>query len=349
MASIGIEPHECACIFCLDSDPPPIQSGCACRSDTGLAHVGCLIEKAVAQQPHRSNAVWWECQTCGQKFTGPMRTGLAEAWWLRVCDEAEESFERLAAADNLAAARSGQGQYAEAERIEREVLGVKRRVLGEEHPVTLTSAGNLAHSLSRQRKYAAAERIEREVLGVQRRVLGDEHPDTLASAGNLAGSLFGQGKHAEAERIEREVLGARRRILGEEHPDTLTSASNLAKLLWGQGKYVEAEEMLQAVLAAFRRVLGSAHPNTLATAESLESLRSRMRAKQPTKRGDKAAARKERAAASPLSPTALAEAEARAGLAEAELLAMLELEEARVDGESRGKAKGKAKGKASKR
>ena len=91
MAFAGIEPHECACIICLDADPPPIQSGCACRSDTGLAHVGCLIEKAVAQQPHRGNEVWWECQTCGQRFTGAMQTGLAEAWWSRVCDEAEES------------------------------------------------------------------------------------------------------------------------------------------------------------------------------------------------------------------------------------------------------------------
>ena len=58
MASAGIKPRECACIVCLDSDPPPIQSGCACRSDTGLAHVGCLIEKAVVQQPHRGNKVW---------------------------------------------------------------------------------------------------------------------------------------------------------------------------------------------------------------------------------------------------------------------------------------------------
>jgi hypothetical protein len=43
------------------------------------------------------------------------------------------------------------------------------------------------------------------------------------------------------------------------------------------------------------------------------------------------------------------EAEARAGAAEAELLAMLELEEAGEDGESKGKAKGKAKGNGSKR
>jgi hypothetical protein len=65
-------------------------------------------------------------------------------------------------------------------------------------------------------------------------------------------------------------------------------------------------------------VLESALPDTLATAECLESVQSEMRAKQPTKKGVKAAARKERAAAAPLSPTALAEVEARA--AEAELL-----------------------------
>jgi len=58
--SPGMEPIECVCIVCLDSDPPPIQSGCACRSDTGLAHVGCAIDKAVAQQKHRGNSVWWE-------------------------------------------------------------------------------------------------------------------------------------------------------------------------------------------------------------------------------------------------------------------------------------------------
>ena len=157
MASAGVEPHECVCIVCLDSDPPPIQSGCACRSDTGLAHVGCLIEKAVAQQPHRGDAVWWECQTCGQPFTGAMRTGLAEAWWSWVCDEAEESEERLAAAANLATSLSHQGKHAEAERIEREVLRARRRVLGEEHPSTLLCANNLASSLSDQGKHAEAE------------------------------------------------------------------------------------------------------------------------------------------------------------------------------------------------
>jgi hypothetical protein len=30
-----------ACVICLDASPPPIQSGCACRGDSGLAHIAC--------------------------------------------------------------------------------------------------------------------------------------------------------------------------------------------------------------------------------------------------------------------------------------------------------------------
>ncbi len=139
---------ELACIICLDSDPPPIQSGCGCRSDGGLAHVGCLVEKAVSQQPHRGNEVWWKCQTCGQNFTGAMRTGLGEGWWSRVREQAKESEARRCAAHNLAECRRNDGQYAQAEKINREVLGVERRILGDEHPETLASASSLAMSLS---------------------------------------------------------------------------------------------------------------------------------------------------------------------------------------------------------
>jgi hypothetical protein len=75
-----------------------------------------------------------------------------------------------------------------------------------------------------------------------------------------------------------------------------------------------------------------------------------MRAEQPIRRGGKAAAwRKERAAVSPPSPTALALAEEKARTAEAELLAMLENGEAGAAGSSKGAPKGKTTGKKGKR
>jgi hypothetical protein len=70
--------------------------------------------------------------------------------------------------------------------IYREVLVVKRRVLGPEHPDTLTTANNLAHALDNQGKHAEAATLFREAIVIQRRVLGPEHPGTLATAANLA-------------------------------------------------------------------------------------------------------------------------------------------------------------------
>ena len=208
-----------SCIICLDTSPPPIQSGCACRGDSGLAHIACLVQAAASQQARRGNgvwatAVWRQCQTCKQDYTGAMQTGLAEAWRSRVVGQAAENTELLEAENNRACSLLHQGKAVEAEPILRRLHEVRMRVQGAEHPQTLKTAGNLAASLSHQGKYADAERIEREVLGVRKRVLGAEHPDTLSGAHNLASSLSDQGKYADAERIGREVLGVQTRVLG---------------------------------------------------------------------------------------------------------------------------------------
>jgi hypothetical protein len=198
-----------SCIVCLDGDPRPIQSGCACRGDAGLAHVECRAKDAAHRMKNRGNvARWCRCGTCGQRFTGAMQLGLACAWWSTAKRLPEKNEQRLRAAQNLANAFFHQGKYADAETLFGEVLVVRRRVLGPEHPNTLETAGNLANILVRQGKYAEAETMLREVLVVQRRVLGPEHPDTLMTAGNLANSLDSRGKYAEAETIPRRACSS---------------------------------------------------------------------------------------------------------------------------------------------
>jgi hypothetical protein len=95
----------------------------------------------------------------------------------------------------------GQRKYAKAEQINREVLAVEKRVLGPEHPSTLTSAANLAASLMYQGKHAEAEQIHREVLAAGKLVLGSEHPETLASSANLAVTLFDQRKYTRGAAV----------------------------------------------------------------------------------------------------------------------------------------------------
>ena len=104
-----------ACIICLDTSPPPIQSGCACRGDSGLAHIACLVQAAASQQAQRGSEVWQQCQTCKQRYTGAMQTGLAKAWRSRVTGQAAENTERLAAEYNLAVFLLHQGKAVEAE------------------------------------------------------------------------------------------------------------------------------------------------------------------------------------------------------------------------------------------
>jgi len=142
-------------------------------------------------------------------------------------------------------------------------LATRRRLLGEEHPDTLTSINNMGGLLLAQGKLAEAEPYHREAMEKRRRVLGDDHPDTLTSINNMGSLLREQAKLAEVEPYWREAMEKRRRVLGEEHPDTLTSINNMGVLLLDQGRLAEAEPLYREAMEKSRRVLGDEHPDTL--------------------------------------------------------------------------------------
>ena len=283
----------CSCVICLDSSPAPIQSGCACRGDAGLAHVACRVKAAESQAAEKEGCVWWECQTCKQAFTGAMQLGLAEARWSKVRGRKVEDWEWQMAALMMARALGDQGRYGEAEKMYRKVLAVERRELGAEDPDTLATVIELAGTLLQRGKLAEAETMYREVLAAQQQECrwvsasqfvhaelvddtcegsdeDDDSPDdTLATTSKLANCLREQGKLVEAEGMLREVLAAQRRVLGAEGRDTLITAGFLAKCLSDRGRHAAAEKMQRELLAVQRRVLGAEHPRTLITAGDL--------------------------------------------------------------------------------
>jgi hypothetical protein len=76
------------------------------------------------------------------------------AQWARLRGAEKESNKRQCAAYNLGRSLYGdselEGKNGEAERVFREVHGIRMRVLGAEHPETLTSAAEMASCLSRE-------------------------------------------------------------------------------------------------------------------------------------------------------------------------------------------------------
>jgi tetratricopeptide (TPR) repeat protein len=156
-----------------------------------------------------------------------------------------------------------QGFATDAGRLASGSAGIRKELLGEEHPDTLTSMTNLASTYREQGRWKEAEELQVSVMEARKRVLGEEHPDTLTSMANLASTYRDQGRWKEAEELQVSVLEARKRVLGEEHPHTLTGMANLASTYWNQGRWKEAEELQVSVLEANKRVLGEEHPHTL--------------------------------------------------------------------------------------
>ncbi|KAG9568778.1 hypothetical protein KCU77_g642, partial [Aureobasidium melanogenum] len=164
---------------------------------------------------------------------------------------------------NLATIYSNQGRWEEAEELQVSVLESHKRVVGEEHPHTLTSMAHLASTYSHQGRWEETEELQVSVLESNKRVVGEEHPNTLSSMANLASTYKQEGQLKMAEGLKVSVLEARKRVLGEEHPSTLNSMANLAATYSDQGRWKEAEELKLSVLEARRRLLGEEHPDTL--------------------------------------------------------------------------------------
>ncbi|EXJ95818.1 hypothetical protein A1O1_00942 [Capronia coronata CBS 617.96] len=80
------------------------------------------------------------------------------------------------------------GRFAEGYIIEKYVLEKRRRILGEEHPNTISAMNNLAITLGDQGHLDEAATIQKEVLEKMRRILGEEHPNTISAIEETAGS-----------------------------------------------------------------------------------------------------------------------------------------------------------------
>ena len=88
---------------------------------------------------------------------------------------------------NLASTYMNQGRWKEAEELGVQVMETRKRMLGEEHPSTLTSMHNLAFTWKGYGRDAEAIELMEKCVLLQASVLGFDHPNTLYSAAALIG------------------------------------------------------------------------------------------------------------------------------------------------------------------
>jgi tetratricopeptide (TPR) repeat protein len=162
-----------------------------------------------------------------------------------------------------------QGKYAEAQPLHEKALGIRRRLLTDDHPLTANSYEDVGYLLNAHGKYAEAQPLFEKALEIHRRLLTDDHPLTANSYGSLAFNLNAQGKYAAAQSLFEKALEISRRLLTDDHPDTATNYNDLAVNLNDQGKYAQAQPLYEKALEIRRRLFTDNHTETATSYNNL--------------------------------------------------------------------------------
>jgi tetratricopeptide (TPR) repeat protein len=141
-----------------------------------------------------------------RRVQGPKHFETVTAEWLlkalhRVAPMPKEdraAYQSVRTLNEQAETLNAQGKYAAAQLLTEQALGIRRRLLTDDHPDTAQSYNGLANNLRAQGKYAAAQPLYEQALAIHRRLLTDDHPDTAQSYNNVAYNLTEQGKYAAA-------------------------------------------------------------------------------------------------------------------------------------------------------
>jgi tetratricopeptide (TPR) repeat protein len=175
------------------------------------------------------------------------------------------------AANVSARSMHARGLYDAADAELRDALRAARRVLGDDHPATLSSRHYRAVVLHARGRYAEAEAAYDRIYEARRRVLGDEHAETLRTRHYRAMVWHACGRYADAQAEYQQVYEARCRIpgAGPEHRHTLATRHNLARLLQDTDRLDEAENEYRIVYDIQRTIMGPDYRHTLATRHNL--------------------------------------------------------------------------------
>jgi tetratricopeptide (TPR) repeat protein len=148
----------------------------------------------------------------------------------------QQRIEELEAAD----------RYAEAVRLQEELIALRTKVQGAEQWETVSEEW----ALTALKKVAAL--TEEKRAGWRQ----------AARAAAEAGSLVQKAQYGKALPLWQERLKWCRQVLGEDHPHTALSYNNVAFILSAQGKHAEAGPLFQKALDICRKVLSEGHPHT---------------------------------------------------------------------------------------
>ncbi len=143
---------------------------------------------------------------------------------------------------HLARATADGKRMAEAERMHREALAVRRRLLGDDL-ATAQSLDGLSILLVSAGRYEEAAPLLEEALRIRRGALGNDHFDVARTITELGEVNLTWGDYVKAETCFREQVRILRKLYPDGSVDLAFAISDLGTTLEMLDRFVEAEEL----------------------------------------------------------------------------------------------------------
>ena len=179
------------CYICLEAVAPDTNEGlvrmCACRGDSGFAHVSCLArgaQAAVERDADTGGARWYTCGLCKQKYHGVVHCALGWACWRTHLGRSECHNVRIWAMNQLGNGLHDARHDADALTVREAELATKQRHGAPEGNILIAQT-NLAMTYARCGRRPEALRLRQEVYSGRLKLSG-ESIETLQAAYNYA-------------------------------------------------------------------------------------------------------------------------------------------------------------------
>lgn len=162
------------------------------------------------------------------------------------------------------------GDFDEAEQLYKEVMAIRKVILGTENLDYANTVNNLANVYISTRRYEESEALHLEVKDIRAKIIGEQHPDHTSSLNNLGQLYKFMGQLEKSEQFHLEALRLREEAHGKESQAYIQSANNLANLYdYYLGDYAKAEDFYIEVKDLQGKMAGK---ESVAYAQSLTNL-----------------------------------------------------------------------------
>jgi tetratricopeptide (TPR) repeat protein len=179
---------------------------------------------------------------------------------VRSTDRGVETSEAL---EELANNRVRMGDLSGADSIYREAVAMRRRFLGDNHPLVARALENQGELLFRSGRLDQTIEVLKQVLAIRQQGLGPES-ELVGRTWTSLGPVYARAnRFAESQAAFETGIGILRRKLGDRHPDLAAAFKDYAELRVRQRRMNDAEKLARASLSIRIEHLGPSSPGTI--------------------------------------------------------------------------------------